>query len=286
MEKALIASAEFVKEALAPYLGLQLTLDARPAHGELQIVSIIAAVATSRYDSTGDWKEQPKAVWRDRAKKFKAAIPQHYLLDLIRQTWRGPLYTLAYERVWDTVGGKPTPSNFYLNPPSKATWDAGLSVWFDEQLAERDTRRPNVSALEKTFLRYVYGPIVTVAAANTHRFDVEHLFPVNRLLELSRRDVSGGWPVGCLANLALLDDATNRRKREETIHEYFSRPPGKKGPTPAERAEIEGYLLCDEAAVDIPVVGAIDSLTQEDYVAFLKARWPTMVKALYHALHI
>jgi hypothetical protein len=283
MEKALDASIEFVREVLAPFLGLQLTAGGRQAHGELQIVSIIAAVATHRYASDSDWREVSKPSWRKLEKRFKAGIPQHYLLDLIRQTWRGPLYSLAYDRVWDSGGGGRVMSDFYLNAPSKATWDAALTVWFDEQLAQKKTSRPNVSSLEKTFLRFAYGPIVTVAAANASRFDVEHLFPVGRLVELAKRDASGGWPVGSLANLALLDDATNRRKRDETIHEYFS---GARAPKPAERAVIETYLLCDEADVDIPKVAGVDTLSQKDYVAFLQARWPRLVDALYAALGI
>ena len=191
MEKALLASAAFVEEALAPFLGLQLNQKERPPHGELQIISIIAATAAARYNSTGDWKEVSKTEWKRKSELLKAAIPQHYLLDLIRQTWRGPLYTLAYDRVWNVAAGNPVPSETYMTPPDKKAWTGALDLWFDEELAERYLKRPNINAIERTFLRFVYSPIVTVAAFNTHRFDVDHLFPVSRIVGIAKTDASG-----------------------------------------------------------------------------------------------
>jgi Protein of unknown function DUF262 len=286
LEKALVTSTEFVKASLAPFLGLQLSQVGRPAHGELQIVSMIAAVCAARYDSSGGWTEVPKSVWRARALAFKKALPQHYLLDLIRQTWRGPLYSLAYDRVWDTAEGKPSRSSFYLSPPAKASWEGALSVWFEEQLSERQLRRPNITALERTLLRYVYSDVVTVGEFNTHRFDVDHLFPVSRLAALAKSDASGGWPIGSLANLALIDVSTNRRRKDETIPEYFSRPPAKKGPSAAEQGQIRRYLLANEVELSIPTVGGSDALSLDAYVAFLKKRWQRLVTELYRSLGI
>ena len=101
MEAALGASADFVQEVLAPYTSLRLNAATDGfdlAHGELQIVSMIARAAVGRYDSRGDWSE--RAGWEDDWATLRVAMPQHYLMDLIEETWRGPLYTLLFNRVW------------------------------------------------------------------------------------------------------------------------------------------------------------------------------------------
>ena len=92
--------------------------------------------------------------------------------------------------------------------------------------------------------------------------------------------------MGSVANLALVDAATNRRRRKETVPEYFARPSAKRGPTTAERAEIERYLLCLPTDLGIPQVVGKDALPLADYRAFLEARWTALVTALYASLGI
>lgn len=163
-----------------------------------------------------------------------------------------------------------------------------MRVLFEDQLAEENTRRPNVSAVDKAFLKFVYGSVVTVADQNKYKFDVEHLFPVQRLLDLSVTNGEGGWTIGSMANLALLDRATNRRKKGETISEYFARPATgmRGGPSRQEKALIESFLFCDPNAVSIPVTAGRDDLKRGAYVAFLEDRWKQITSALYKALGI
>lgn len=281
MEKAILEAAKTVDEALAPFLGLRLTLEASGlAHGELQMVSLLASVLAHRYESDGSWNERPG--WPVTRERFRTSIPQHYLLDVVRRTWRGPLYSLAYQRVWINDG---VPNDFYLQPPARDVWDNSLNVWFAEQLDKQNDRRPNVSALDKAVLKFIYGSLVTVAEQNTYEFDVEHLFPVQRLLDLWGKE-GDAWPIGCIANLALLDDKTNRRKRSETIAEYFDRPADMGGPTANERESIEKFLLCDVEDLRIPQTAEGDSLTKDEYLKFLEKRWARMVALLNRALRI
>lgn len=280
-EAALFAAAEFVDRALEPYLGLRLTKEASGlAHGELQMVSMLASVIAHRYASSGDWRERPG--WNSRREQFRTALPQHYLLDVLRRTWRGPLYSLAYNRVWSSKG---VPNDYYLHPPSFETWESSLQVWFEEQAAKENDRRPNVSAAEKALLKFIYGSVVTVADQARYQFDVEHLYPVQRLLNAWGRNAPA-WPVGCIANLALLDDKTNRRKQTETISEYFARAPGSGGPTEQEKEQIRTWLFHDAEALAIPQDEGNDNLDLDTYRSFLDARWSRLKDALYAALNV
>ena len=283
LEKAILFASHFVKDALQPFLGLQLTKEpSGPAHGELQIISLVASVAAHRFATTTDWQEKPG--WAGKERHFRKALPQHYLLDILRRKWHGPTYTLAFDRVWKSPH---VPSDEYLTPPSADIWDTELKLWFeDEELGDLAVKRPYTSAAEKLILKFIYSSIVTVADQATFEFDVEHLYPVDRLVPLAKADGGDGWPIGCISNLALLDKKTNRRKKTETIQEWFARVGQKSGPTPQEIAAIRPYLLCDPDDVSIPIANGQDSLTRGAYDAFLAARWETMKKRLYSTLGV
>jgi hypothetical protein len=199
----------------------------------------------------------------------------------MRQTWRGPLYTYAYERVWDSNGA---PSGHYSSAYSRDEWANAMAVWLTEQLSEVATKRPNVSSSDKVILKFLYSKKVSVHDQAKNEYDVEHLIPVDRVLKMTVGTGTPGWPLGALGNLALLERSVNRKKQSETIDEYFNRP--SKGPTPAERKEIEGLLLCTPADTAIPKVNGKDSMTDAQYRAVVKKRWVKMQAQLAKNLGI
>jgi hypothetical protein len=282
MERAILFAAKFVDDALRPYLGLRLTQEAAgTAHSELQIISLLGAVAVHRYSTWSDWQDRPG--WARTAQQLRRSIPQHYLVDVLRRSWRGPTYTLAYDRVWMSSG---VPSDEYLNPPTRDVWDTVLKLWFDEQLSERSVRRPPVSSVDKVVLKFIYSSIVTVADQAKFQFDVEHLYPVQRLIDLASKAGGDGWPIGCVSNLALLDRNTNRGKSSETIQEYFALADQKGGPTTSKMQGMSKYLLCQPDEVSIRRMNGSDALGKSEYESFLIKRWDTMKRHLYEKLGV
>lgn len=76
-------------------------------------------------------------------------------------------------------------------------------------------------ALDRVFLRYVYTGLVSHLDDQDVSFELKHLFPVSRLKDEIPAD-SPGWPISCVANLALFTKALNREKTSQTISEYLA----------------------------------------------------------------
>lgn len=244
------------------------------------MVSICAAAAAHLFDRTQDFKAR-SGRRADKVKKLGLSLPQHYLLDIMRETWRGPLYTYAFERVWDSAGA---PSLYYMAAPDKTVWNKSMSVWLSDQTGQSASRRPNVSANDKVILKFLYSKKITVHDQAKYEYDVEHMFPVDRLLKLTADKGRPGWPIGALGNLCLLEKGVNRKKQSETVWEYFTR--SKNGPTNAEKREIEKLLLCQPQETEIPRTGGKDALSQAAYLAFVRKRWKKMQRQLYSNLGV
>lgn len=279
MEVALRTAATAVEKWLRPFISLRLnstTDKVDLAHGELQIVSMIARAVVGRWDSRGDWSELPN--WQDDWKKLEHAMPQHYLMDLIEETWRGPIYTTLFNRVWETdeSGAISSPSGHYEKGIPWATWDNSLEAWFAKQIAREQRSRPYVRPVDRVFLRYVYAGIVTYQENAQQDYELEHLYPVARLKELISEDEQG-WPISCIANLALFTKALNREKSKQTISEHLEENPL----PPAEHKALEKLLLCNVS--DVAITEGFD-LTS--YRGFLTSRWSKMKTTLMYALKV
>lgn len=274
-------AAEFVDDALSPFLALRLTKESSAlAHSELQMASMVGAVAAHGYVYSDGFKRRSGAVAKEKA--LKVALPQHYLLDIMRQTWRGPLYTYAYERVWDDHG-KPAPH--YTSAISKDAWTNAMGVWMSEQLSESATKRPSISASDKVILKFLYSKKISVHDQAKNRYDVEHLMPVDRVLKMTKGQGQPGWPLGALGNLCLLERSVNRKKQSETVHEYFQRK-GKGAPNDSDKKSIVPLLYCKPEDTEIPKIKGQDALSEQEYIAFVKKRWSKMEAQLATNLHI
>lgn len=280
-ETVVFFAADHVDRALQPFLGLRLTQEpSSPAHGELQLVSLMASVAALRYASLDSLEERP--TWVADRDSLSEAIPQHYLFDILLRTWRGPTYSLAYQRVWS----EGSPSRHYAEALPRSTIESSLQIWFNEQLSKRNDKRPNVSSSEKLFLKFVYSDVVSVADQGRYEFDVEHLFPVGRVLARWKEVEGEPWPIGCVANLALLDKSSNRRKRDETVPEYFTRGVDQNGPSAQEIETIKKWLFIDADSVSMSAGGGSDDIDLDGYRSFLENRWKRVTAALLRQLRV
>ncbi|QCX28484.1 hypothetical protein [Nocardioides jishulii] len=283
MEAGLLDAAKAVQSWISPYTSLRLNSQGvdsiEIAHGELQIVSMIARAAAGRWNTQGDWSE--KDGWEDDWKALEKAMPQHYLLDIIEETWRGPLYTIAFNRVWQSEDSADTenlePSDYYKKPIEKESFALILDSWFEKQMAREQRTRSYVRGSDKALLRFVYAGIVSHLDNQIQTFELEHLFPVSRLRQ-EIPEAESGWPISCIANLALFTRALNREKSKQTISEYLA-----KNVLPApEKKLLDQCLLCDSASVSIPE----DGLSREAYEEFLRTRWADMKEHLFHNLKV
>ncbi len=279
MEEAIAQSADFVQDVLSPFISLRLnsTTDGVDiAHGELQIVSMIARAVIGRWDTRGDWTERPG--WQGDWDILRKNLPQYYLLELLEETWRGPLYSLLYNRVWDVDedGIVVGPSQHYVRTPTIDTWDVVTKSWFDKQMAREQRSRSHVRSVDRVFLRFVYSNLVSHQENKQQTFELEHLFPVSRLKNVVPAD-GPGWPISCIANLALFTKSLNREKSANTIAEYLA----ENEISAAERQMLDKFLLCspDDVVID-------SDFDRETYKTFLEHRWSVLRKQLYSGLGV
>lgn len=199
----------------------------------------------------------------------------------MEETWRGPIYSLAFNRVWQTSDEAPQtvtgPHPHYTREIDHSTWENALNAWLDKQLDREQKTRAYVRSLDRVFLRYVYTGLVSHMDDKKVSFELEHLFPVSRLRNEIPAD-SNGWPISCVANLALFTKALNREKSQQTISEYLA----KNSMAPKDEKRLREYLLCDPSDVSIPSSG----LAKPEYTNFLQERWETMKGQLYSNLGV
>jgi len=272
-ERAVLESAEFVDQSLRPYIGLSLNKrsgGASIAHAEYQIISLIARTALARYDSASGWQE--KASWKTDQVLFRTAIPQHYLHDIVRTYWRGPLETLLFDRVWRASDAGLVLASEYVTPVGRERLDAALETWFDGQLHLEQRTRQYVTEAAKLVLKYVYASIVTHKDEHAVTFELDHILPVARIVPLIPAH-SAGWPISCVANLALFPQAVNRSKSTLTVGEYVADAKV----DASVRKTVENYMISPAGDAVIPTDEEGNScIDLECYREFLINRWAAL----------
>lgn len=276
-EDALLESAAFVKGCLAPYIELKLNSEntsSGGAHTDLQIASMVARALAGSY-VPGTWEP------RERAKEDRAALvetlPQHYLLDVLQQRWRGSGDSRLYKMVWEEFQDDTppsVPSTPYLQRYDAVDFDRVLDQWFSDQIKLNQRSRSYVMAPARVFLRYIYSSKISVKDEKKVTFELDHLFPVSRLVALAKDDADG-WPISAVANLALFDWQTNREKSKLDLIQYLEKVPDHSRAEKKQAIEKFVFLPPDDASIPRDADGN-DMLTRSDYIEFLKARFEIM----------
>jgi hypothetical protein len=278
LERAILDSSKHVDTILARHLGLALRNESEAlAHSELQMASVVAATSAYLFDASEKLKSRRLSL--SHRQKLERAIPQHYLYDIIRQEWRGPLYTYAFERAWKAPRIR---ADYYLKPIDRSAFKAALATSLQEQLTETSHSRRNITASDRALLKFVYSGLITAGEQAQHKFDIEHLYPVARLTKLTAGKEP--WAIGALANLAILPAPINRRKKDETVSQYVART--KSPPSPEEVRLIDKLTLIPVNEIDIPRKSGRDLLREEQYVSTLKKRWRNIESRLIKSLDL
>jgi hypothetical protein len=276
-EHAVMESAEFVSQSLRPYIGLSLNKKsggASIAHAEYQIISLIARAALARFDPENSWQE--RTTWKKDQSLLRTAIPQHYLHDIVRIYWRGPLEKLLFDRVWRVADSGPVLAPDYVTPVERERLDAALETWFDGQVNLEQRSRQYVTEAAKLVLKYVYAAIVSHKDEHAVTFELDHVLPVARLVPLIPSH-STGWPISCVANLALFPQRINRSKSTLTVGEYVA--DSKVDATL--KNTVETYMISSATDAVIPIGDdSKPSIDLETYKKFLAGRWMTLKAAI------
>lgn len=289
-ESALLESAQFVADTLAPFIGIKLNSESASsavAHTAFQIASMVARAFSGKY-VPGTWETRDGAD-ADRA-ALKERLPEYYLVDVLQQNWRGAGDSRLFQMVWEVeedAGAKTltfSPGRYYLRDIDPDEFDRVLEQFFSDQVRLNQRSRSYVTAPARAFLKFVYADVVTIKAENKETFELDHVFPVSRLVGLAKED-QDGWPISAVANLALFDWQTNREKSKLDLGQYLEKV------DPADRSKkretIEKYLFLPVETAAIPRDEAkADIITREDYLGFLRQRFERMKSLAFAAVDI
>jgi hypothetical protein len=267
-EKCLLESVDWVQNVLRPYLSVQMNQKkanprGRVLHSEYQIVSMVGKVFRSRFGEN----LETRSTWPSVSKLLSKTLPQYYLLDILRDQWRG-----SGDK---KVAGLVEDGSDYEKVITKDEWNSVLEAWFAQQLKNGTTERSRVTDDTKLFLRYLYVHLLSINEdLSPEEYHLEHLVPVMRLTAYALHE--GPIPISCVANLCLLDKSTNLSKGSLTLYEYFDDPQhvGRRknvDHSPEAVKKIERLTIVNSQ--DLAFVG---QLGRDSYMRFLRSRFDRM----------
>ena len=265
-------AAKFVQEVLESNIGLKLnTRKQSHAHSMNQIISMISRCVVGKYDPE-TWNERES--WMAEKETLRRSLPQHYLVDLLQQNWKGSGDSRLFKMTWkQNADDNYAPSNYYLSEFDISRFESILDNWFEPQIEKSEHKRANEGSAKQVVLKYLYSPRVSFRDNYENNYEIEHLFPVSRLVRALTSNNDDGWPINCIANLALFIDATNREKSNKTLVEYRN----DLSQDGIERLDeqLDGMLFCD---IDEISIG--ENFCKSDYILFLRARYQILKSTL------
>ncbi len=289
-ENALLDACGFVEEVIRPYAGMKLNRrDGKPlaVHTEYQIASLICAAMAVKY-TLPSWslREGWETVWDD----MRAAIPQHYLYDILLQSWRGAGDTRLFTRVWErrSDGNELVPSSHYRRRIQADDWSRVLDTWFAQQQQKTQFERGHIDSTQKVFLSFLYSSRIPHLQLHQNSFEIEHLIPVSRIAKyLSAHESAPGWPISTVGNLALFTQTLNREKSSKTLREYVDEIAARDGSAAAERTaqRLEPLLFCPIDDAVMPD-SADPQAALDAYLAFTRSTFEVMKNELMAALGV
>ncbi|PFH86470.1 DUF262 domain-containing protein [Bacillus sp. AFS088145] len=270
---ALIDSVKLIHSTLKPFITLKANRKTKQKseklviyHTEYQIVSMIAKVFKSKYDSNLEIKSS----WSSKEKPLMKNIPYHYLYDIIREYWRGSGDSKIKELVQE--------GSRYEKELYQENWANILNEWFSYQLDRKEKSRVNIRDVDILFLKYIYAHIMTsYEDLSNLEYEIEHIVPIARLKTIINGE---GIPMSAISNLCFIEKEINRDKKELTIYEFF------------ENQVNDGQLTEEQASVEIKKIEKfsfttkddlefVEKINVDDYLNLLKARFEVLKDKFY-----
>lgn len=277
-ERAIENACLEVWTALEPYLGLRLNsvdADARiTSHSVNQIISLIVRYLVAAYEPI-TWEKKHSS----EQSSLLENIPKYYLFDIIGANWR----SAGEKRLWDMVWNSETsalhrvfvPSTDYLEPISRDKWSSLLKVWFEDQLAKKQTSRPNLTEATRVFLKFLYSHILTFHVNSSVTFHIEHLYPVKVLSDaINATSPVEGWPISHVGNLCLLPQEINEKKGEMMLGDFLAKPDIELSMSQARH--LNNYVITPEPSeLTMP-----NEFGKSDYLEFCRERFNKQTELL------
>jgi hypothetical protein len=235
-------------------------------HAEYQIITYIARIYMEMFDSEGRCKK----TWQSMKPKLQAALPHHYLYDILSDSWAGH----GDSHMREMLGPR---KDELLQPVRQTDWEALLNKWFEAQL-NRSEKVPRIDPTTILFLKYLYSKSKSVYDAFSEPCDGEHLIPKNRLKNMIKRLELPDISMSNVGNISLLRIKVNRGKGDKTLLEQLRQLPNYANASEEKKREMEkrvaeNALLYDIHDLDFDGQNNDQGLTKEWYVNFCRSRF-------------
>lgn len=273
-EKCLMDSVQIVYEILKPYIKFKANKNGRSVptcHTEMQIVSIIGKIFTTKYDDNFNKKEHAD----EKLTILKKTIPFHYLYDIIRNYWSGTGDSKAFELI---------NSNRYETEIRVNQWEIAFNEWFDSEIDKKEKSRVNINKSSILFLKYIYTHLFSAhEELSTTIYEVEHICPIAKLKKVSKLGNVDGLPMSCISNLCLIEKKLNISKGSKTIYQYYDNLLENEEYTELQIKEeikkLEERTFTQRSDLDFMINFKEDNLN--NYFAFLHQRFDKLKETFY-----
>lgn len=198
-------------------------------HTEMQICSLISNIFKAKYTyyTYDDHQNiigrsieihKSKKSYDDYKHKLRENCFKRYLIDILNNKWKG-----TGDKNLDEISLNPS---YYTDYISRDMLENTLDHWIGQMNTERNEYRkvkmPGPG--EKLLLSVIYSKTFTAYEQNDDiNYDIEHLAPKGALKKILKlfnlNGVYSGLPISSFANLCLLREEENRKKKDKTLYE-------------------------------------------------------------------
>ena len=260
------ALASFIDSPIKSNAGSRTSL---ACHSELQIASYIIVVFKLKYDITQDDGIVSNPSSYKNVNKVKENLYKHYLYDILRDHWAG-----SGDAKLEDIISDPTTCR-YMRDVSRKDFEVTINSWMEENNNKGEVK--SISAETKLFLNYLLRK--STAYDTTIDYDIEHCVPkdvVNKYYHQRNINV----PMSAACNLVYIPSKDNRSKGEYT---YYQRQQNDPNTFSLNQAQLDalGY----PSKVDLAFTDATNTLTKENYEAYLAERKFTLTKKFLDQLY-
>lgn len=196
---------------------------------EFQICSIVSnyfnfKYSTYTYDESGNeiigrkvLIDRSNADYKKFKKAFKSYAFKRYLVDILNDYWRGSGDSKLNHVSLD--------KNYYTDEISPKKLENELDHWISNINSRKESKKvAEPKSIEKLLLSIIYSRSFSAYEQNDDiNYDIEHLAPKGKLKilikKVAKNDEQIGLPISSFANICLLREAINRKKKDKTLYE-------------------------------------------------------------------
>ena len=230
----ILHTADSVYKLLKPYLKFKLNKrdnHKEVYHTEFQICSMIANYFNARYATYTFDEQHHNIIGRNietfcsnstfdiYKTEFKGNAFKKYLVDIMNDVWKG-----TGDKRMDDVAIN---SHYYTDEITKEVLESELDHWINQMNSSRHefTNVAKPKSAEKLLLSIIYNRSFSAFEQNDEiNYDIEHLAPKGCLKLLLKQlphgeGITNGLPISSFANLCLLREEINRKKKDKTLYQ-------------------------------------------------------------------